>query len=91
MSLEEATKIRPQILDKLKEQEQKKEDQIKEEVSELTKTMSFTESDFDDFADLKKEVKSNRALIYTAIILVSIVLIAGLVIFLNKFLNLSLF
>lgn len=57
----------------------------------LSNTLTFTQSDFDDFNDLKKEVKSSRALIYVAIILVSLVLIAGLVIFLNKFLNLSLF
>lgn len=77
MSLEEADKIKPQIMEEKKN-------------IELTNTLAFTQSDFDDFDDLKKEVKSNRALIYVAIILVSLVLIAGLVIFLNKFLNLSL-
>lgn len=77
MSLEEADKIKPQIMEEKKN-------------IELTNTLAFTQSDFDDFDDLKKEVKSNRALIYAAIILVSLVLIAGLVIFLNKFLNLSL-
>lgn len=78
MSLEEADKIKPQIME------------LEEKKAELTNTLTFTQSDFDDFDDLKKEVKSNRALIYVAIILVSLVLIAGLVIFLNKFLNLSL-
>lgn len=77
MSLEEADKIKPQIMEEKKN-------------IELTNTLAFTQSDFDDFDDLKKEVKSNRALIYVAIILVSLVLIACLVIFLNKFLNLSL-
>lgn len=77
MSLEEADKIKPQIMEEKKN-------------IELTNTLAFTQSDFDDFDDLKKEVKSNRALIYAAIILASLVLIAGLVIFLNKFLNLSL-
>ncbi len=83
MSLEEAKKIAPEIK---KEEETKKED-----LSDLTSTLQFTQSDFDDFNDLKKEVKSNKALIYVVIILVSLVLIAGLIIFLNKFLNLSLF
>ncbi|MDE5539489.1 MAG: hypothetical protein K2J20_03275 [Bacilli bacterium] len=77
MSLEEAEKIKPTIKN--------------QQNQELTSTLQFTQSDFDDFDDLKKEVKSNRALLYAAIVLVSLVLIAGLVIFLNKFLNLSLF
>lgn len=77
MSLEEADKIKPTI------KEEKKE--------ELSNTLAFTQSDFDDFNDLKKEVKSSRALIYVVIVLVSLILIAGLVVFLNKFLNLSLF
>jgi len=77
MSLEEAEKIKPFI---------------KEETSrDLSNTLAFTQSDFDDFNDLKKEVKSSRALIYVIIVLVSLVLIAGLVIFLNKFLNMQLF
>lgn len=77
MSLEEADKIKPLI---------------KEETSrDLSNTLAFTQSDFDDFNDLKKEVKSSRALIYVIIVLVSLVLIAGLVIFLNKFLNMQLF
>ena len=77
MSLEEAEKIKPFI---------------KEETSrDLSNTLAFTQSDFDDFNDLKKELKSSRALIYVIIVLVSLVLIAGLVIFLNKFLNMQLF
>lgn len=77
MSLEEAEKIKPVIAE--------------DKTAELTSTLQFTQSDFDDFNDLKKEVKSNRALIYAAIILVSLILVAGLVIFLNKFLNMNLF
>lgn len=82
MSLEEVPKITPEV---------KKEEPKTADLSDLTNTLQFTQSDFDDFNDLKKEVKSNKALIYVVIILVSLVLIAGLVIFLNKFLNLSLF
>ena len=58
---------------------------------ELTNTLQFTQSDFDDFNELKKEVKSSRALIYAVIIIVSLIFIAGLIIFLNKFLNLNWF
>ena len=79
MSLEEADKIKPQIIKE------------KEKTEELSSTLQFTQSDFDDFNDLKKEVKSSRALIYVVIILVSLMFIIGLIVFLNKFLNLSLF
>jgi len=77
MSLEEADKIKPLIKEETK--------------TDLSNTLAFTQSDFDDFNDLKKEVKSSRALIYVIIVLVSLVLIAGLIIFLNKFLNMQLF
>ena len=77
MSLEEADKIKPTIMDN--------------KTVDLTNTLQFTQSDFDDFNDLKKEVKSSRALIYIIIVIVSLILIAGIIIFLNNFLNLSLF
>ena len=77
MSLEEADKIKPSIMEN--------------KTQDLTNTLQFTQSDFDDFNDLKKEVKSSRALIYIIIVIVSVILIAGIVIFLNNFLNLSLF
>ncbi len=84
MSLEEATQAK-------KEVEQQAQAEAEAETAQLTNTLSFTQSDFDDFNDLKKEVKSSRALIYVTIILVSLVLIAGLIIFLNKFLDIGLF
>ncbi len=77
MSLEEADKIKPTIMEN--------------KAQDLTSTLQFTQSDFDDFNDLKKEVKSSRALIYIIIIIVSLILIGGIIIFLNNFLNLSLF
>ena len=77
MSLEEADKIKPTIMEN--------------KTQDLTSTLQFTQSDFDDFNDLKKEVKSSRALIYIIIVIVSLIFIAGLIIFLNHFLNLSLF
>lgn len=79
MSLEEADKIKPLVM----EEEKKKEN--------LTNTLQFTQSDFDDFNDLKKEVKSSRALIYVTIIIISLILIGGIIIFLNNFLNLNWF
>lgn len=80
MSLEEADKIKPLVME-----EERKNNQ------NFTNTLQFTQSDFDDFNDLKKEVKSSRALIYAVIIIVSLIFIAGLIIFLNKFLNLNWF
>ena len=77
MSLEEADKIKPTIMEN--------------KTVDLTNTLQFTQSDFDDFNDLKKEVKSNKALIYIIIVIVSLILIVGVIIFLNNFLNLSLF
>ena len=79
MSLEEAEKIKPLVM----EEERKNQ--------ELTNTLQFTQSDFDDFNDLKKEVRSSRALMYAVIIIVSLIFIAGVVVFLNKFLNLNWF
>lgn len=78
MSLEEADKIKPFVMEEKKNQD-------------LTNTLQFTQSDFDDFNDLKKEVKSSRALIYAVIIIVSLIFIGVLIIFLNKFLNLNWF
>ncbi len=83
---EETSKVEPT---KTLELPEEKVDEDK--TASLTSTLAFTQSDFDDFNDLKKEVKSSRALIYVVIILVSLILIAGLVIFLNKFLNIGLF
>lgn len=80
MSLEEADKIKPLVME-----EERKNSQ------DLTNTLQFTQSDFDDFNDLKKEVKSSKALIYAVIIIVSLIFIAGLIVFLNKFLNLNWF
>lgn len=77
MSLEEADKIKPTIMEN--------------KTQDLTSTLQFTQSDFDDFNDLKKEVKSSRALIYIIIVVVCLILVVGVIIFLNKFLNLSLF
>ncbi len=90
MSLEEATKARQDA--DIEAKNKALEEKIKEETKqEFTNTLAFTQSDFDDFNDLKKEVKSSRALIYVVIVVVSLILIAGIVIFLNKFLNIGLF
>lgn len=62
-----------------------------EETSMLTKTNTFTESDFDDFNDLKEEVASTKIVIKILIVIVVIAFLVGGVFLLNKILNLGLF
>ena len=86
MTLEEAEMARTAVLPIIKEEP---EEAKMEKTASMTSTLQFTQSDFDDFNDLKKEVKSNRALIYTIVILVSLILVAGVVLLFTKFINLS--
>lgn len=57
----------------------------------LTTTNLFTESDFDDFNDLKEEVAGTKIVIKILIVIVILAFIVGLVFVLNKFLNLGWF
>ena len=56
-----------------------------------TNSLSFTQSDFDDFNDLKEDVESNKILLRILIIIFTIAAIVGIVLFLNSFLDLGLF
>ena len=53
--------------------------------------MSFTQSDFDDFNDLKEDVESNKLLVKILLIIVGIVLIIGFVFLANHIFNLGWF
>ena len=57
----------------------------------LTTTNLFTESDFDDFNDLKEEVAGTKIIIKILIVIVILAFIVGVVFVLNKFLNLGWF
>ena len=57
----------------------------------LTTTNLFTESDFDDFNDLKEEVAGTKIVIKILIVIVILAFIVGVVFVLNKFLNLGWF
>ena len=57
----------------------------------LTTTNLFTESDFDDFNDLKEEVAGTKVVIKILIVIVILAFIVGVVFVLNKFLNLGWF
>lgn len=56
-----------------------------------TNSLSFSQSDFDDFNDLKDQVESNKVIVRVLIVIVAIAIIVGIVFFLNNALNLGLF
>ena len=91
-SISEADKeeIKKEIKEEVK-QEVKQE--VKEELDKsfVTNTMAFTESDFDDFNDLKEDVKSNGIIIKILVVLVILVLIGGIVFMLNGIFEWGLF
>jgi hypothetical protein len=68
-------------------------DTIKEEVKKemdksfYTNSISFTQSDFDDFNDLKENVAVNKILVRILLIIVVIAVIVGLVLLASQFIN----
>ena len=62
-----------------------------EDKSFFTSTSSFTESDFDDFNDLKAEVSSHKTIITVVVVVLMIIIVVALVVGLNHFLDLGLF
>ena len=61
------------------------------EKSFFTSTSSFTESDFDDFNDLKAEVNSHKTIITVVVVLLMIIIVVAVILGLNHFLDLGLF
>ncbi len=57
------------------------------DTSFYTNSNKFTESDFDDFNDLKAEVNSHKQLIKIVIVLLFVSFVAGLFVFLKVYLN----
>ncbi len=57
----------------------------------FTTTSSFTESDFDDFNDLKAEVNSHKTIITIVVVILMIIIVVAIVIGCNYFLDLGLF
>lgn len=96
MGANDATSLLDQITEKMETpQEVKKDSQESSEKkvddSFYTNSLSFTQSDFDDFNDLKEDVESNKIVLHILIVVFTIAAIIGIVIFLNSFLNLGLF
>ena len=65
----------------------------KEEIQDLTKSqnINFTQSDFDDFNDLKEDMHFTKIVIRILIIVIIIVFLVGGLILANKLLGLGLF
>lgn len=82
--------IKKEIKEEVK-QEVKQEVKKELDKSFVTNTMAFTESDFDDFNDLKEDVKSNGIVIKILVVLVILVLIGGIVFMLNGIFEWGLF
>ncbi len=78
-------------VEKEKLAKQEEQAQTKEDTAFFTTTSSFTESDFDDFNDLKAEVSSHKTIITVLVIILMIIVVVALVFGLNHFLDLGLF
>ncbi len=72
-------------------------DTVKEEVKKeidksfYTNSLSFTQSDFDDFNDLKEDVASNKILVRVLLVVMAIALVVGIVFLVNAVFHLDLF
>ena len=85
-----------EILEEKEDKEDTTEEVIVEEkkdksLLDTTSTLSFTQSDFDDFNDLKADMRFTKTLIKVLIVIIVIVFIVGCVLLVNKVMNLGLF
>lgn len=69
----------------------KTEDEETLDKSFYTASSSFTQSDFDDFDDLKKEVKGHKIMLVIVSVLIIAVLLFGIFYLLNNFLGINFF
>lgn len=81
--------IKEELLKEKKES--KKDKKLKLDDSFVGKTTTFTQSDFDDFNDLKEDMHVTKIVIRLLIIIIILVFIIGLVVLANKYLELGLF
>ena len=72
---------------------QKEETDIKKEIDKsfYTNSLSFTQSDFDDFNDLKEDVESNKLLIRVLLAIVAVALVVGILFLVNTVFHLNWF
>ena len=80
------TKVLSGIEEEVKKDDTKKMiEKEKLENSFYTTTNAFTQSDFDDFNDLKDDLKATKIIIRVLIVLIIIAFIAGALFFLNNY------
>lgn len=72
-------------------EEEKKDTKMKLDDSFIGQTTTFTQSDFDDFNDLKEDMNITKIIIKILIVLIILIFLAGLVLLANKYLGLGLF
>lgn len=68
-----------------------KEDVTEELTNSFIGETTFTQSDFDDFSDLKNDMGFAKIIIKVLVAIVVLLFVAGLIVLLNKYLNLGLF
>lgn len=98
LSKKEVEDIQSKVQEISTEPEDIEDDETSELDSEIPKENSFytgkyqiKDSDFDDFSDIQKEIKSGNIVIKILILLLVIIVLVVGVYFLNKYLNLGLF
>lgn len=98
LSKKEVEDIQSKVQEISAEPEDIEDDETSELDSEIPKENSFytgkyqiKDSDFDDFSDIQKEIKSGNIVIKILILLLVIIVLVVGVYFLNKYLNLGLF
>ena len=78
-------------LDDTKEETVEEQPVKNELVDTNTNTLQFTQSDFDDFNDLKEDMRFTKVLVRILIVIIVLVFIVGCVLLANKIFNLRLF
>jgi hypothetical protein len=100
----ETTKPIEEAIEKIKQDKEKAEEaeealaekninkaeKMLSETNEFTGSQTFTKSDFDDFNDLKEDMRVTKILIKILIVILVVAALIGLFIFVDKFLNLGL-
>ena len=87
------------VLDGIDKEIEKKElhntvkEEIKKEIDKsfYTNSLSFTQSDFDDFNDLKEDVESNKLIVRVLLVIVAIALVVGMIFLINAVFHLNWF
>ena len=77
--------------DTINEENEEVSDSTEEQNFDTTDSLKIDESDYDDFEDLKEDMKATKIAIKLLTFVLLAVILVGVVFFLNKFLNLNIF